>query len=165
MKIMGIDPGLNGGVMVYDGHRQPEGFRIPSVPATFGTGRDLEYNSLAIQFHRVAARGISICFFERNSARPGQGVSSMFKFGYATGTLRGLVLAYQIPAIMVTPQSWKKACGITGLGKTGSIALCQELFGTTYNKHDGMCDAALIAHYGWIETTKRLIEEAEENND
>lgn len=150
MRVMGIDPGLSGGVMVYDGHRQPEGFRIPAVKATYGTGRDLEYGSLAAHFHRAASVGVSVCFFERNSARPGQGVSSMFKFGYVTGTLRGLVLAYQIPCRMVTPQSWKKNLGLTGKGKPGSLELCQHIFGTTYGGLDGMCEAALIAHYGWV---------------
>lgn len=159
MKIMGVDPGLNGGVMIYDGHRQPEGFRIPNVPASYGTGRDLEYDTLNIEFHKLASRGVSVCFFERNSARPGQGVSSMFKFGYVTGTLRGLVLAYQIPCVMVTPQSWKKACGLTGLGKKAAIELCREVFGTDYGKHDGMCDAALIARHGYLVTKQRLEEE------
>ena len=155
MRVMGVDPGLNGGVMIYDGHRQPEGFRIPNVPATFGTGRDLEYDALNIHFHRYASSGVSVCFFERNSARPGQGVSSMFKFGLATGTLRGLVLAYQIPCVMVTPQNWKKAQGITGMGKPGALMLCKELFGTNYG-HDGMAEAALIAHYGWGKTKEDM---------
>jgi crossover junction endodeoxyribonuclease RuvC len=153
---MGIDPGLNGGVMVYDGHRQPEGFRIPNIPATFGKGRDLDYDALGILFHRFASSGVSVGFFERNSARPGQGVSSMFKFGLATGTIRGLVLAYQIPCILVTPQKWKKDCKLTGTGKAGSIKLCQDIFGTTYGNHDGMCEAALIAHYGWRITKENM---------
>lgn len=40
---------------------------------------------------------------------PGQGVTSMFAFGYASGLCEGVVCALGLRLLRVTPQTWKKA--------------------------------------------------------
>ena len=47
------------------------------------------------------------CCLERVGAMPGQGVTSMFKFGENFGFIRGLLQANGIPYELVTPQKWK----------------------------------------------------------
>lgn len=96
----------------------------------------------------------TVCALERVSARPGQGVVSMFSFGESYGYLQGLLDAYQIPYELVTPQRWKKAFEVTG-DKNSSIAVAKRLFPgvsllRTVNSRkddDGMAEALLLAEY------------------
>ena len=94
------------------------------------------------------------CCLERVGAMPGQGVTSMFKFGENFGFIQGLLAAYFIPYELVTPQKWKKEFQITG-DKNSSIAVCKRLFpdaglrrtGRCKKDHDGMAEALLMAEY------------------
>lgn len=52
-----------------------------------------------------------VCCLERVGARPGQGVTSMFKFGENFGFIQGLLTACSIPYGLVTPQKWKREKG------------------------------------------------------
>ena len=51
---------------------------------------------------------------------PGQGVSSMFKFGKNYGLIRGLLIANMIPFLDVPPRTWQKGLGIQPRGKEES---------------------------------------------
>lgn len=94
------------------------------------------------------------CCLERVGAMPGQGVTSMFKFGENFGFIQGLLTAYGIPYELVTPQKWKKEFQVTG-DKNSSIAVCKRLFqGVSLRRtdrcktdHDGMAEALLMAEY------------------
>lgn len=94
------------------------------------------------------------CCLERVGAMPGQGVTSMFKFGENYGFIQGLLIAYSIPYELVTPQKWKKEFQITG-DKNSSIAVCKRLFPDVSLRrtdrckkdHDGMAEALLLACY------------------
>ena len=55
---------------------------------------------------------------EQVGARPGQGVSSMFRFGQAYGTILGVIGALAIPVRHVSPAKWKKALGLNSDGET-----------------------------------------------
>lgn len=94
------------------------------------------------------------CCLERAGAMPGQGVTSMFKFGENFGFIQGLLAAYSIPYELVTPQKWKKEFQITG-DKNSSISVCKRLFPDVSLRrtdrckkdHDGMAEALLMAEY------------------
>lgn len=94
------------------------------------------------------------CCLERVNAMPGQGVTSMFKFGENFGFIQGLLAAYSIPYELVTPQKWKKEFQITG-DKNSSVAVCKRLFPVVSLRrtdrckkdHDGMAEALLMAEY------------------
>lgn len=85
---------------------------------------------------------------------PGQGVTSMFKFGENFGFIQGLLMAYSIPYELVTPQKWKKEFQVTG-DKNSSISVCKRLFPDVplrrtdrcKKDHDGMAEALLMAEY------------------
>lgn len=51
---------------------------------------------------------VSHCFIERVTARPGQGVTSMFRFGQAAGALYGLIVGLGLPVTFATPQEWQR---------------------------------------------------------
>lgn len=95
-----------------------------------------------------------VCCLERVGAMPGQGVTSMFKFGENYGFIQGLLKAYGISYEVVTPQKWKKEFQITG-DKNSSVAVCKRLFPDVNLRkterckkdHDGMAEALLMAEY------------------
>lgn len=51
----------------------------------------------------------SIVVIEDVGARPGEGVSSTFNFGFASGMAEGVAAGLLLPVLRVTPQAWKKA--------------------------------------------------------
>lgn len=139
MLYIGIDPGKDGALAVIT----PTGECI--VP--FSLDR---YN---LELKRLGASA-AFCCLERVGAMPGQGVTSMFKFGENYGFIQGLLTAYSIPYELVTPQKWKKEFQVTG-DKNSSIAVCKRLFPDVSlhrtdrckKDHDGMAEALLLACY------------------
>ena len=53
------------------------------------------------------------CTLELVGAMPGQGVSSLFAFGFNTGKIYGFLIASGIPFEQKVPRSWQKVLGIT----------------------------------------------------
>ena len=84
---------------------------------------------------------------------PGQGVSSMFRFGESVGVVLGVLGALQMPVRWVTPQRWKKAAGIVGKDKDAArslaIQLHPEIAGMLTRKKDhNRGESILIARFG-----------------
>lgn len=141
MIYIGIDPGKDGALAFIE----PEPVGISVYPFDEGTYAEL----------LQSASGFSCrCCLERVGAMPGQGVTSMFKFGENFGFIQGLLSAFYIPYELVTPQKWKKEFQITG-DKNSSIAVCKRLFPEVNLRksdrcrkdHDGMAEALLMAEY------------------
>ena len=92
-------------------------------------------------------------YVEQVGAMPGQGVSSMFNFGHACGTVMGVIGALGYPHTMVTPQKWKKAAGLIGTDKDAARSRAIQLWPEWKDlgkkgKGQALADAALIALYG-----------------
>jgi hypothetical protein len=155
IAIVGIDPGLQGGIVVLDSGRELlEAHTMPTI----GNLLNLDQLSQII-------RGISInykahVFIEQVSAMPKQGVSSMFKFGRVFGVLEGMLATVALATEYVRPQEWQKNMH-QGIEKSlnpkeRSLIAAQRLFPTLDLKrtpkcttqHDGLIDALLIAEYG-----------------
>lgn len=141
MIYIGIDPGKDGAMAVI----------TPDTTMTFSFDAQ-GYRNVLDGLRGVA--GNCRCCLERVGAMPGQGVTSMFKFGENFGFIQGLLTAYSIPYELVTPKKWKKEFQITG-DKNTSIAVCNRLFPDVSLRrtdrckkdHDGMAEALLMAEY------------------
>jgi hypothetical protein len=89
---------------------------------------------------------------EQVGARPGQGVSSMFRFGQAHGTILGVIGALAIPVRYVSPAKWKKALSLNSDGETSRARAIEtwpaqaELFAR--KRDHSRAEAALIGLYG-----------------
>lgn len=87
---------------------------------------------------------------ERVSARPSQGVTSMFNFGESSGVVRGVLGALRLRTERVTPPVWKKQCNMIGRPKDDCRVLAKSLYpqaSLARVKDSGRADAILIARY------------------
>lgn len=147
---IGIDPGLKGGIAyIIDG--SPVATPMPTAGGEVDAGavRTILADLMGPHPLRVA--------IEKVSARPGQGVTSMFNFGTGYGMIRGVCAALGLPVTLVTPQRWKKEI-LKDLphDKIGSIRYCASRWPSLSLvlprcrvPHDGMADSLAIA--AWME--------------
>lgn len=155
--IVGIDPGLSGGIALYN----PESlfaYRTPVVVTPFvKNGKKTSRKNMALIECRDLLQSDSIdhVFLELVSAMPGQGVTGMFRFGQNLGQWQGLIAGLNLDVTYVRPQVWKKSLNLIGENKNKSVDLARDLFPDNskdfkYVKADeGRAEASLIAYYGW----------------
>lgn len=142
--IIGIDPGVAGGIGVYSitQGRLIMAIKMPETPTDL-----LAF----LKLHSLNSK----CYLEKVGGIPGNGANAMFNFGRGYGHLEMALLACRIPTETVTPQKWQKEFQLGGRGKTMSKtewknklkAKAQQLF-PTFNVTLATCDAMLIALYG-----------------
>jgi crossover junction endodeoxyribonuclease RuvC len=114
-------------------------------------------------FFMVARFTNPVLYLERVSARPGQGVTSMFTFGKGYGYVQGIAKGWGIPVRLVSPVVWKRVVLSKDYAhdKDGAVAFCQHTYPDVSLipegcrvPHDGICDALCIATYGLREEMK-----------
>ena len=149
MTVIGIDPGLNGGIaIVYSTDGLINTFKMPE------TYPDI-YNLLH-NIKLTSANGVRCVLEDVGKGVPGQSSKATATFARHNGHLEMALYALGIPTEKVTPQKWQKFYSnsvgkSTGLSKTEwknkLKGLAQSLYPTeaiTLNT----ADAVLIAHYG-----------------
>ncbi len=148
MNILGIDPGLTGALALLS----DDGLSVFDIPTlkVRTRGREVVWSEVARWVD--AAGHIDHAVIEAVAAMPGQGVSSMFKFGYIAGGLRGIVAAHFIPSTSVAPKRWKRDMAVPK-EKDGARARASELFPSHCDlflrvKDHGRAESALIALWG-----------------
>ena len=136
MKIIGIDPGTNGGIAWITGGK-------PCVEKMPDTLKDL-WELL----RDIASEGACHAYLEAVSSSPQMGVVSSFTFGRGYGNLEMALTAAGIPFTRIRPQVWQKALNcLTGGLKNVTKKRAQELFPTIKCTH-AVSDALLLAEYG-----------------
>jgi crossover junction endodeoxyribonuclease RuvC len=145
--IFGVDPGFSGAIAGIG-----DGFAfvvdMPTVPGAKGK-TELNHGQV---LGSLQCGSESVVWLERVGARPGQGVSSMFRFGQQLGALEMAVACHGHVLRYVTPAVWKAYFGLSadkGTARGYAIkrfpALADQL---TRAKDDGRAEALLIALYG-----------------
>ena len=145
---IGIDPGLTGAIAKVSGE-EIEVWDMPTLEVR--KKRFLNATLLAELLSSIKTQKCEV-LLERVSARPGQGVTSMFSFGTSYGIIQGIIATLGIPLTFVTPQEWRKKMGVPK-GKDGSrqrvLELRPDLASKFARKKDhGRADAVLLALYG-----------------
>jgi hypothetical protein len=142
MIILGIDPGVTGGLAFIGGDCPVDVYDIPSANG------EIDCATLG---RLIGGWMPTAAFIERASSRPGQGVASTFKYGAAYGALRAVVQVCGVPLHLVAPHTWKKHFKLDS-DKEKARALAIRLWpGCPYfsrKKDHGRAEAALIARYG-----------------
>jgi crossover junction endodeoxyribonuclease RuvC len=183
MRILGIDPGKDGGfflVEVDESWTSVSGKMAVMPTRTRDAGflktkkgrlkRDKHGNKIVRRKTEVDPEAMvallrdmdpDYIFLEDVSARPGQGVTSMFSFGRSFGDVRTAGAWLGCPLELARPQDWQKvAFADEDKGekdpKVLSTRVATKLWpdmdlrksSRCQNVHDGICDAACIAEYG-----------------
>lgn len=153
-KILGIDPGLSGGLSVID-----ECFNfIASIPMpTVELEGKRRVDPLKIH-EFIEHHKPSLAVIELVGARPGQGVTSMFSFGDAFGAVRAVAECLCGQVMYARPQEWRGFQGMSGLSKEQIAEVAFEVFRAEeiYGKpragkravRDGISDSLMMAKYG-----------------
>jgi hypothetical protein len=140
--ILGVDPGITGGVAALFTDGTITAFDIPTVDGS------VDVDALVRRIRELAPR---LAIIERAQAMPKQGVVSVFKYGTAFGALCAVTAICEIPTHLVSPRRWKKHFGLDA-DKERSRALAIRLWpgcGLFERKKDhGRSEAALLARYG-----------------
>lgn len=169
--ILGIDPGINGGLAFVDGDEMHL-YATPTVKVPYvrkgkkSTRYELDLKRITelIMLHKPTT-----AIVEKVAARPGQGTTSMFRFGQSYGQVQGVLAGREVETIYIIPRTWKKHFHLTQ-DKEDSLDLARTLF-PAYNKvwklkkNNGIAEAALLVRYLNDIGTKQAILHSPEGDD
>ncbi len=154
MKVLGIDPGIGGGVVALT-HEGTLDYarRTPVITEKSKRHYDIPGMVEAIT-NAVTQNPELIVAIEKVGAMPRDGKVGAFSFGKGYGIWLGILGALAIPYMEVTPQRWQ-ARMLAGLPrgphtKASAVQRSKSLFPSLPIKVKadwGMADAALIAEY------------------
>ena len=153
MRIIGIDPGLSGGIAILDDLKVFDMFDMPIM----SEGKKNKNQLNSAQLVNIIKRHIlpnkeTFVIVEQVSAMPGQGVTSMFNFGQTFGSIKGICAALGLPIFYVRPAKWKKHFELINSSKDASRTKVIEMYPSissrlTKKKDVNKADAILIARY------------------
>jgi crossover junction endodeoxyribonuclease RuvC len=153
MKIIGIDPGLNGAIAVLENNKVKEIFDVPVMPEGKKNKRQLNSAQLVKMLNDISYnKEETVVVVENVSAMPGQGVTSMFNFGQTFGAIKGICAALGLPIFFVRPAKWKKHFDLINSSKDASRTKVIEMYPSisprlSKKKDVNKADAILIARY------------------
>jgi hypothetical protein len=145
MRVLGIDPGIAGALVLLVNGEVTE---VADMPVVTARGKR---RVCPAQLATLLAGWCPIehCVIEAASARPGQGVSSMFGYGRSYGICIGTLSALGIAYTEISPVSWKNRLAVPG-DKDGARFRAGQLLPAAVKhwplvKHHGRAEAALLA--------------------
>jgi len=158
VKILGIDPGLAGGLALLCPH---DGIILE--PMFIDDEGKLDVVKLALWIGGHASE-IRVCYLEKVNGAPiggrQKGSFGAFNFGMGFGILRGILAACGVRTVLVRPQEWQKVMH-KGLdpkqdSKLRSYEAFEKIFpdidayktDRSKKPHEGMVEALLIAEFG-----------------
>lgn len=153
MKVLGIDPGAISGAYAYWDTISGSVF-VGDIPVVDKNVNCAELNRI-LDIYRP-----DVAIIERVSARPKQGVASVFSFGRGVGRIEGVIAASELCAEFVTPQTWKKYFRLPGgpkykeLSRVKAIQLFPGVTGLSRKMDAGRGEALLIARW-YVETREK----------
>ena len=153
MRIIGIDPGLSGGIAVLDDLKIYDIFDMPIMSEGKKNKNQLNSAQLVNIINKhVLKKENTFVIVEQVSAMPGQGVTSMFNFGQTFGSIKGICAALGLPIFYVRPAKWKKHFELINSSKDASRTKVIEMYPSISSrlakkKDVNKADAILIARY------------------
>lgn len=154
---IGIDPGLSGGIAAIDAATL-EVIELHDTPVILAREKRLyDVDGMASLLRHLSLGVNAHIALEQQSARPGQGVASMFSVGYGFGLWCGILGALSLPYRTLHPATWTRRvlAGIAGEGKERVIRFALQMFPGAEiippgcrRARDGRADALALAYYG-----------------
>jgi crossover junction endodeoxyribonuclease RuvC len=153
VRILGVDPGIHGGlaVVLFENGAAPILIDAIDIPVT-GLGAKERIDAAGVRDFIVRHQP-QHAVVERAQAMPKQGASSGFKYGRACLALEATVAVCGIPMTIIEPAAWKKFHQLRQADKEESRQRALQLFPGAHamlaRKRDhGRGEAALMALYG-----------------
>ena len=152
MRIIGIDPGLSGGIAILDDLKIFDLFDMPIMSEGKKNKNQLNSAQLVNIIKKNIVSGNTFVIVEQVSAMPGQGVTSMFNFGQTFGSIKGICAALNLPIFYVRPAKWKKHFELINSSKEASRTKVIEMYPSisdrlSRKKDVNKADAILIASF------------------
>ena len=153
MRIIGIDPGLSGGIAILEDNKVRGMFDMPVMSDGKKNKRQLNSALLSqIIKENIKDSEDPVVVVEQVNAMPGQGVTSMFNFGQTFGAIKGICAALNLPIFLVRPAKWKKHFELINSSKDASRTKAIEMYPhlaekLSRKKDVNKSDAILIARY------------------
>lgn len=151
--MIGIDPGLTGALALLT--TQGKLLDAADMPND-NNGRVTIPLAVAVLHDWCERFEVVGAVVEHVGSMPGQGVSTTFKFGRATGVAETLPLLFSLPVHLITPSVWKRHLGLTSdkdSSRQLAIRIWPEMATETFKlkgKGQARADAALLA-YAWMQ--------------
>ena len=153
MRIIGIDPGIQGALAILDNEKVIDIVDLPVMSDGKKNKKQLNgaYLSDYLKKHILNIEN-TVVVVEQVNAMPGQGVTSMFNFGQTFGVIKGICAALKIPIYFVRPSKWKKHFDLIRSSKDASRTKVIEMYPSLSNllskkKDVNKSDAILIARF------------------
>ena len=153
MIIIGIDPGLSGGIAVLKDKAIKNLYDMPVMSEGKKNKRQLNSAQLAkIIKENIHEKEETAIVVEQVNAMPGQGVTSMFNFGQTFGAIKGISAALGLPIFFVRPAKWKKHFELINSSKDSRRTKAIEMYPSisyqlSKKKDVNKSDAILIARF------------------
>lgn len=152
--VAGIDPGFGGAIAFYHylRHEVVDLWDMPLTAQKASSGKNqIDAHKLAMGIDSYA-KTIDFAVVEEVHAMPGQGVTSMFRFGQGFGIIQGILATTMIPTFYVKPSIWKCQMGLS-TSKDLSLSKVRHLFPKELSrferkKDNGRAEALLLAFFG-----------------
>ena len=153
MIIIGIDPGVSGGISILVNKKVIEVYDMPTMIDGKKNKRQVNGAQVAnIIKEKLGDNKETVVVVEHVNAMPGQGVTSMFNFGQSFGVIKGICSALSLPIYFVRPTKWKRHFNLIKTNKDASRTKAIEIYpGISHKisrkKDSNKADAILIARY------------------
>ncbi len=149
MRVIGIDIGLKGALVIRDKSGIVKCFKMPVKDNT------LDLKVLMSFIDKVKPLS-PVAYIEKQHPYPKQGVSSVFKLGWQEGVIEAMLYSQGIKYELVPPKRWQKYFGLRGkkqdIDKAYKIVKKKFKYLNFKTKRgrliDGFVDACLIMLYG-----------------
>lgn len=141
MLIVGIDPGLNGGLSILDTYR-PLRSQIPTILSF----RNLAPHDIA-EF--LSQKQPDEAWLEKAGLHPKNGKQSYYQSGRNLGILEGILTALHIKIEYISPMIWQNSLDCRTKGDKNVSKSKAALFFPKVKVTHGIADALLISLYGY----------------
>ena len=118
--IVGIDPGLDGGVAVLNELNTLDTAYLPTIATELG--REIDCAQLT---RWISDRDATEAIIERAQPMPDQGIVGAFHYGMSFGAVVGVLRSLLLPVTFVHPLKWKNHYGLAN--KKGRPKVSQDM--------------------------------------
>jgi hypothetical protein len=106
--VIGVDPGITGGISILEGKKLPKAIRIPTQKIIVNKKTKNKYDICAISdiLREYSSKKVLFCQ-ESVGVMPHEGSVSAFSFGRSVGSMEGIAAAFGYHLTDVRPAKWK----------------------------------------------------------